>query len=174
MGEVARGYLNFIVPIAIGFLPILLHIADKGMERFSPIRETVLQELMKQDARDVVKAVGESADGEFDAVKTYFDFERKCHFVIALAVFNILSIYVAQTECTKNLLCATWITLVEMIALAIMLVVFLLGIANRVFPIAAVTAVETWVKISIGAFGLVMITEIVLHFVPSILDVSCA
>jgi hypothetical protein len=65
---------------------------------------------MRDDPRQIVKSVGDT-EPNFDAVKTYFNFERNCHFVIALAIFNITSLYVAQTECTKSLLCATPITL---------------------------------------------------------------
>jgi hypothetical protein len=159
-----RSFIDFVTPVSIGVLPVLLHIADKGMEKFTPIREEVLQELMKQDAREVVKQIGESAHGEFGAIKTYFDFERKCHFVIALTVFNMLSVYVAQTQCTGDLLKATPITLVELPILAIFLMLFLLRIANRTFRVAAVDAAANWVKMAYLAFAGVMVTDVGLHF----------
>jgi hypothetical protein len=155
--------LEVTTPIVIAFLPILLHLIDKGMERFSPIRHEVLRGLMRDDPRQIVKSVGET-EPNFDAVKTYFGFERNCHFVIALAVFNIISLYIAQAECTKSLLCATPITLPLIIIFVIFLMIFLLGLANRRFSAAAVNATRRWERIAVGAFILVIAVEIALHF----------
>jgi hypothetical protein len=129
--------------------------------------------MMKQDRRDIVKTIGKNENEEFNAVKTFFGFERKCHFVIALTIFNLVSLYVAQTECSGNLLNSTWLTFTEVVLLTIFLVLFLLKIANRTFQPQAVNAADRWVTMAIGTFGVVVVTEIVLHFVPSIVGITC-
>jgi hypothetical protein len=157
-----RELLQLAVPIAIGVLPIFLHILDKLMERYSPLSEDTIRLRMAGDSRAAVAAIGRSED-VFRSVKTYFDYERVMHFVVTLTVFNILSLYVAQTQCTGSLLKSTAMTFLEIIALLVFLVIFLLKVSNNAFDPAALHPARRWVIASIAAFGVVVVTEVALY-----------
>lgn len=157
-----RDFLQLATPIAIGVLPIFLHIFDKLMERYSPLSEDTIRLRMAGDSRAAIAAIGRSED-VFRSVKTYFDYERVTHFVVTLTVFNIVSLYVAQTQCTGSLLKSTALTLPEIIALAAFLVLFLLKVGNNAFDPAALHPARRWVMASIAAFCVVMVTEVALY-----------
>lgn len=100
--------VDLITSLTIGLLPVLLHILDKlmeseGTDRFLPFSDEILRERMQGDARGGVSQVGRSPD-LFRAIRTYFNFEREGHFIVAMAVFNMFSLYFAQTQYTGSFL----------------------------------------------------------------------
>lgn len=143
------------------------------MERISPIREEKIRRLMFEDARTIVSSVGGS-EANFNAVKTYFNFDKNCHFVITLIIFNILSLFIAQTECTGNLLNGTYITLIPIFILFGLLVAFILRITNDRVNAAAINATRRWEYTVIAAFVIVLGIEVYLHNTCEASEQSCA
>ena len=160
-------FLSLITPALIGFLPIFLHLIDKMMEaKFSPLREEILRAQMSNDKREKIAAIGKSP-ATFRGVRTYFEYERSVHFIVAISVFNIISLYFAQIQCTNSFLRSTVVTLIGIVAIAIFLVAFLVKVVNRAFAPAAVRPVRNWLRASCVAFLAVMLIEIGLHWMHS-------
>jgi hypothetical protein len=161
---------KLLTTIAIALLPALLHVIDKLLESISPINKETLRSLMSKDKR--VKTIGENKV-TYDAVRTYFDFERDCHFVFVLTLFSVFSLSAAQTECTGSFVASTVVTLIMIVVLLIFLGVFFGMLVNRKIEAASVGAsnwwkrpmlIKWWKMVAIIAFGVVIITDVALHF----------
>jgi hypothetical protein len=155
--------------LAIALLPALLHVIDKILEIFSPITKETVRLLIKDDLR--VKQIGESIP-LYNAVRTYFDFERACHFVLALTIFNIVSLFFAQTACTGSFLLFQPVTFVMMVLLLLFLGAFCIWLCNRKIDAASVDAQDWWRRpdlikwwkwVAVALFGIVIGTDIALH-----------
>ncbi|HTW68731.1 MAG TPA: hypothetical protein VME47_02480 [Acetobacteraceae bacterium] len=125
-----------------------------------------LREQMAEDSRRAISAIARS-EPIYKGLETSFEYERSVHFIITLSIFTIFSLYVAQTECTNNLLKGTLATWIEMAALGIFAVVFVIRVVRRGFDLAAVHAARPWERASLVAFLVAIITEIVLHLACS-------
>jgi hypothetical protein len=161
---------RLLAPISIALLPALLHVIDKVLENISPITKETLRSLMVKDKR--TQAIGENK-ALYEAVRTYFDFERDCHFIFVLTVFSVLSLYAAQSECTGSFVEFTAVTLIMIVILLIFLGIFFVTLVNRKIEAASVgatdwwrrpTLIKWWKMVAIIAFGVVIITDVVLHF----------
>lgn len=163
---------NLLASIGIALLPALLHVIDKLLESisFSPINKETLRLLISGDRR--IAHVGENK-AAYEAVRTYFDFERDCHFIFVLTVFNLASVFVAQLQCTGSLFTFEPITFVMVVLLVLFFFVFLFWLLNRKIEPAAVGAtdwyrrpmlIKWWKMVALVLFGLVIATEIYLHF----------
>jgi hypothetical protein len=85
-----------IFPVLIAALPVIIHAVDKAFEyKFVPFGKEKLRELMRRDHRVVVSSVGQTT-ANFRAVDNYFDFEKGCHFVSTLLIFNIISLFLLK------------------------------------------------------------------------------
>lgn len=159
--------LDLTVSVIISLLPILLHVLDKLMEtrageRFLPFSHEILREQMANDARAAVKQVGAQPE-LFNAVRTYFSFEREGHFIIAVAIFNMASLYVAQTQCTGSFLVFRAPTFIGMLLVLGFLFVFVRQVAVRRFEPADTDPLKTWRRASYCAFAGVIVLDIYLH-----------
>jgi hypothetical protein len=160
-------FWKFSAPFIIATLPILLHAIHFAVEKsasVSPVSHETLRELMRADHRAVVSAVG-SDKASFDAVATYFNFERNCHFVIATMIFNIISLYFAQVEHTKHFDVFLWYIVLPMFLLfAVFGYGFAIRIANRRIDAASVNSMRRWVSAAIASFIFVLIVDCLLLF----------
>jgi hypothetical protein len=148
----------------LALLPVMLHLIDKVMEKFSPFGEKVLRAQMAESPQSIVQEVGASKE-RFDSVRVYFDFDRRCHFVTNISIFNILSLYVFQLECTGKWLCFIPSIFIPILSFSILLISFLLALANRKFHPAAASprATRNWERIAIGSFLLALSIELFLR-----------
>jgi hypothetical protein len=124
-------------PLIIALLPVILHVIDKILENFSPITTETVRLIIEGDPG--VKLVGENK-ALFNSVRAYFDYERDCHLVFVLTIFNIVSLYFAQTACTGSFLESTPLTFVMMVLLLLFLDVFFIWICNKKIDHASVNA----------------------------------
>lgn len=167
-------FWKFLTSIAIAISPVMLHVFDKFLELFSPITRTTLVSLMRADKR-----VSEAVKSEtlFETIEGYFNFERTSHFVFALTIFNILSLFFAQAACTGHFLIFTPITLILIVLLLVFLGAFFISLCNRIIDPAAVHGkkwwrrprliprlIKGWRLMAFIWFGIVIITDIALHF----------
>jgi hypothetical protein len=98
MANIYNRLVIIIFPVLLAALPVILHAIDKAFEyKFTPFGKEKLREFMRKDVRVVVSAVGLTR-ANFNAVDTYFNFEKGCHFVITILIFNIISLFFAQIE----------------------------------------------------------------------------
>ena len=158
-------------PLIIALLPVILHVIDKILENFSPITTETVRLIIEGDPG--VKLVGENK-ALFNSVRAYFDYERDCHLVFVLTIFNIVSLYFAQTACTGSFLESTPLTFVMMVLLLLFLGVFFIWLCNKKIDPASVNArhwwrrpdlIKWWRRIAFVQFGIVICTDIALHHV---------
>jgi hypothetical protein len=149
-----------VFPFLIAGLPILLHAIDKGLEyKFLPFGKEKLRSFMKADHRKVVSAVGETK-ATFEAVENYFDFEKGCHFVATLLIFNIISLFFAQMELMRHVAYAYLVTMPLISAIAVMLLVFFKRLADGTLKASDVRATKNWERLAIWALAIVLVTEL--------------
>jgi hypothetical protein len=156
--------------IAIALSPLLLHLIDRFMEWWSPISRKTLATLMRENIR-IKEAV--ETDPKFEAIEHYFDFERDAHFIFAVAIFNLFSLYFAQMACTQDLLQAKAITLSLMVLNVAFIVAFFMMLYNRKIDVHSAGAqrwwkrpilIKWWKMVAVIAFSVVILTDIDLHF----------
>jgi hypothetical protein len=156
-------FLIVTFPILIASLPVILHTIDKGFEyKFVPFRKEKLISLMKADHRTVVNSVGETK-AKFEAVETYFDFEKGCHFVATLLIFNTISLIFAQMEFMYSVTRSQFVTLPLMGTMVILLLIFFKRLADGKLVASDVRATRHWERVAFVAFGLVLATELTFH-----------
>lgn len=165
-------YWDLAASIAIAASPAALHIIDKILENVnvSSISVQTLRALMSKDHR--VSDLAEN-ENKFEAIRGYFDFERDCHFVFVLSIFNIMRLYVTQAQFTGSWLRFFPATFLLMVAIIIFLFVFLIMLLNGKVEAASSWATDWWRRpilvtwwkvVALLAFGLVIVTEVIMHF----------
>jgi len=154
--------LHLLLTGAIGLAPVLLHAVDKLLERFSPFNEEYIRKKIVSDPSRLVASVGQRR-ALFLRVKTYFYFEREFHFIITLVIFNILSLFVTQAECTHSVLQGRWPTFLGIVVLLLFLLVFLWRTLNNDFDPAAAHPTRRWLRAALASFLVVMLIEAAFH-----------
>jgi hypothetical protein len=178
---------NIGLPMFIASLPLLLHVIDKGLEySFEPLDKEKLRNLMHRDDREVVSRVGECKEN-FEAVGTYFDFQKQCHFVSTLFIFNIASLLLAVAATAHNGKEINGFPLLFAIFLLVLLALFLKRVWNGKLVSSDVEATRNlfqkvwkgrlvasdvratrhWEFTAISAFVMVLFTEFALHVMHS-------
>jgi hypothetical protein len=157
-----EGILDILSAAAIGFAPIFLHIVDKLLERVSPFSEEYIQSALAADPSPHVSRVGRRGT-EFRRIRTYFYFEREFHFIVSIVIFNVLSLYITQVECTRSWLQARAPTFIGIVALLLFLIAFLWRTLNGDFSPAAANPTQRWQRAAFAAFFVVMAVEVGFH-----------
>lgn len=152
------------ISIWIAILPAILHLIDRVLEVFSPISDASLQKLMATSDEGIAKLIG-SSDDNYAVVKSYINFERRCHFIVSALGFSILSLVVAQIELRHSALNWSAFTFFPMVGLTILLVIFLIMLNNRTQePLAAnPPSTRYWYWGAFAAFASVLTLEVLLH-----------
>jgi hypothetical protein len=183
---------NIGLPMLIASLPLLLHGIDKVLEyKFEPLDKEKLRNLMHKDDRLVVSRIGEST-GNFEAVGTYFEFQKGCHFVSTLFIFNILSLLLALAVTASSENQINTLPLLIAFCIFVLLALFLKRVWNgsllstdveattnwfqRVWRgklvASDVGATRNWELIAISTFVLVLSTEFVVHVMHSSVEAA--
>jgi hypothetical protein len=156
------GLLKSIPAVLISSAPVLLHGIDKLMEGVPPLSDKSLREMMEDHDNDILKRLAKS-DHDFKDVKSYFDFDRGVHFIISLMIFCMASLYFAQTECSRNFLIATPVTLPALAVVFVFLLCFGFMILNRKLDPAKDHSLRRWMIGAVALFIGVCILELTLR-----------
>jgi hypothetical protein len=117
----------------IALMPVFFHAIDKAMERTPPFGEARMRQFMRNSPQTPVSELARN-DDSLKAMMAYFDFEKACHLVISLTLFDALAVYAAEVECTGSFLQVRPVAFFLILFLLAALLIFLVLLRNGAFP----------------------------------------
>lgn len=156
--------VNSFVPIFIGTLPIVQHLADKGLDYLLETGQTKTQRLREAIGAEGSRTVASIAKSEplFIRLATYFENMHRANFILSLFYFNAFSLIAALFEYQQTVV-TVLLQISGILALFLGIFAFSKLMAAGRFEMAAIDPLRQWNRAAVIAFMLILALEAYLH-----------